>query len=74
MAKRSTLSGNSKSIKLVSLRDARIKIVGRSSGKVYFFDGAGSSDDVDVEDAEYFLSLRGGGCCGSEPSPYFEAR
>jgi len=49
-----------------------LTIVGRSSGKVYFFDGAGSKQNVNDEDSKYFLSLVMGGCCGSSPSPYFE--
>ena len=73
MAKRSNLSGNSKqSITLCFLRTEKLTITGKSSGKVYFFDGAGSKNDVNVEDVEYFMSLVVGGCCGSLPSHYFE--
>ena len=55
------------STKRVRLRvDANWKIRGRSSGRDYLFKGAGSVQDVDERDVEYFLSLRQGkGCCGS---------
>jgi hypothetical protein len=67
------MQGNSlSSITLCLLQDVQLKITGHVSGKIYFFKGAGSKNDVNEEDVEYFMSLRSGGCCGSTPSPIFE--
>jgi hypothetical protein len=63
-----------KTIRLVLLRDTRLTIVGKSTGKTYVFNGAGSQLDVDEEDAVVMLEKTSGvkSCCDSPPSKYFD--
>lgn len=75
MAGGSKISGNSVQsgmTKLCLLRDEKLTITGHTSGKIYYFNGAGSIVEVQDEDVDYFLGLRVGGCCGSPASPHFE--
>lgn len=75
MAIRSTVQRNSlfnNTVRLVLLMDINLNITGRSSGKVYSFSGAGTIQNIDKEDVDFFLDLKQGGCCGSVANPYFE--
>lgn len=69
-------SDASETIRLVLLRDLRLNIVGKSTGKLYQFFGAGYQLDVDSNDAEEMLKKRSGACGGCPssigPTPYFE--
>lgn len=59
----------SKSVKIRSLRDATTKYTGQVTGKRYQWDKAGDIVEVDTQDSEYLLALRGnGGCCGNPKS------
>jgi hypothetical protein len=59
--------------RLVLLRDVIYKCTGKSTGRQYVFNGAGSIQDVDKKDAEFLLSKEGyRSCCDSYSTPYFE--
>lgn len=60
-------------VRLVLLKDMNLNYKGPITGKVYSWSGAGSVENINVEDAEIMLAKRGGQCCpgGSGPQPYF---
>lgn len=50
---------------VVLMVNTNYKITGKYSGQVYFFNGAGSRQEVDETDVDWILSLsRGNVCCG----------
>jgi len=59
--------------KLILLRDMKLKYTGPVTQNLYIFDGAGSVQEVDVQDAQIMLAKLSGKCCpgGSGPQPYF---
>lgn len=63
-------------VRLVLLRDLKLNIIGKSTGKLYRFYGAGYQLDVDSNDAEEMLKKRSGACGGCPssigPTPYFD--
>ena len=63
-------------VRLVLLRDLKLNIIGKSTGKLYRFFGAGYQLDVDSNDAEEMLKKRSGACGGCPssigPTPYFD--
>jgi len=69
-------SANSETVRLVLLRDLKLNIIGKSTGKLYRFYGAGYQLDVDSNDAEEMLKKRSGACGGCPssigPTPYFD--
>lgn len=64
----------SKTARLVLLRNAHYKIYGSVTGKEYFFHGAGYSLDIDERDVPALLAMRRNSCnCSGMPGqPYFE--
>lgn len=59
------------------LVDVRLNYVGKVTGNIYHFFGAGSEADVDENDVEIMMKKRVGGVCdgcpaSSGPQPYFE--
>lgn len=60
--------------KIRLLVDANYRATGKFSGRGYLFQGAGSVNDVEQIDVEWFLSLRRAkGCCGGGGgNPIFE--
>jgi len=66
----------SETVRLVLLRDLKLNIIGKFTGKLYRFYGAGYQLDVDSNDAEEMLKKRSGACGGCPssigPTPYFE--
>ena len=61
-------------VELVLLKNVILKTIGKVTGRVYVFNGAGSKLNVDERDAQALLSRnRGISCCsGNSASPYFE--
>lgn len=63
-------------VRLVLLRDLKLNIIGKYTGKLYRFFGAGYTLDVDSNDAEEMLKKRSGACGGCPssigPTPYFD--
>jgi hypothetical protein len=57
---------------LVSLRPVTLNAIGKITGKIYRFSGAGSEQDVDVRDAEHFLNQTMVSCCSGLTSKFFE--
>lgn len=50
---------------VVLMVNANYKITGKYSGQAYFFNGAGSRQEVDETDVDWIVSLsRGNVCCG----------
>lgn len=66
----------SETVRLVLLRDLKVNTIGKSTGKLYRFYGAGYTLDVDINDAEEMLKKRSGACGGCPssigPTPYFD--
>jgi len=71
-----TKKESSETVRLILLRDLKLNIIGKSTGKLYRFFGAGYQLDVDSKDAEEMLKKRSGACGGCPssigPTPYFE--
>lgn len=65
----------SETVRLMLMKDMRLKYTGPVSGKLYDFHRAGSVLEVDKADVEIMLAKRGGACCAGsgigEPQPYF---
>lgn len=65
----------SETVRLMLMKELRLKYTGPVSGKLYDFSGAGSVLEVDKADVEIMLAKIGGNCCpGSgigQPQPYF---
>jgi len=63
-------------VRLILMRDLKLNIIGKSTGKLYTFYGAGYQLNVDSKDAEEMLKKRSGACGGCPssigPTPYFE--
>jgi hypothetical protein len=59
-------------VRIVSLRPITLNAIGKVTGKIYRFNGAGSEQDVDVRDAEHFLNQTMVSCCSGLTSKYFE--
>ncbi|MHA2085430.1 MAG: hypothetical protein ACXADW_21810 [Candidatus Hodarchaeales archaeon] len=63
-------------VRLILLKDLKLNVIGKVTGKRYHFSGGGSQLDVDKQDAEIMLKKRSGVCgnCPSSvgPTPYFE--
>lgn len=59
-------------VPLTLLRDVKLKIVGKATGKEYNFNGAGSVALVDERDAREFLKRVSQSCCTGNKSSYFE--
>ena len=62
-------------IRLRLMKDLRLNIVGKVTGKTYTFSGGGAELDVDKKDAEIMLTKVSGHCnCpgGVGSTPYFE--
>lgn len=61
-------------VSVVLLRSMIVKVVGKNTGRMYVFNGAGSVlDDVDRLDAEAMLQKAGNtSCCGTQSTPYFQ--
>ena len=64
-------------VRLKLIKDVRLEIIGKVTGKVYYFGGAGSELDVDKDDAEIMMKKQSGAWCdgcpsSSGPQPYFE--
>lgn len=60
------------SVRLVLLRNIKLKIRGPVTNTEYIFDGAGSFMDVDATDAPGMLAKRSASsCCSGHLSPYF---
>jgi len=53
----------------------KLNYTGKVTGKVYRFDGAGSTLPVDAKDKDKMLEKHGGTCCegsgSNKPQPYF---
>ena len=63
----------SNTIRLTLLRDVIYKYKGKSTGREYVWNGAGSQVDVDKNDAEYLLNKESyRSCCDSYSTPSFE--
>lgn len=59
-------------VRLVLLKDVRLKTIGKYTGIEYFFGGSGSELDVDERDAQFLLGKISASCCtGNTNSPYF---
>lgn len=51
-------------IKIVLLKDVRLNYTGKATGKLYVFNGAGTTNDVDIKDWETMKNKkRGSKCC-----------
>ena len=66
-----------KTKRLRLMKDVRLKYVGRVTGNVYLFSGAGQELDIDERDADEMLAKRSNrGCCPGSgigvQTPYFE--
>lgn len=62
-----------KTVRIVSLRTSKVNVTGKTTGKLYVFNGAGSMVDVDEQDAQEILSKRAGkSCCGPGRTPFFQ--
>lgn len=80
MAKRSAIQYSSElevteespTVRLVLLRDVKLKMVGPITGKEYNFSGAGSELDVDEVDAVEMLRKTHKSCCTGLKSSYFD--
>jgi hypothetical protein len=77
MAKRNLDDSDSEleptTIRLVLLKAVTLEAIGKFTGKTYRFSGAGSEQDVDIDDAEQFLKRNSHSCCsGLAASPYFD--
>lgn len=61
-------------VAVMNNRNMIIHYVGKSTGRTYIFNGAGSIvEDVDKNDAEEMINLPlTPSCCGSFPTPYFQ--
>ena len=59
---------------LVLLKDMVLTYVGPVTGRKYYFNRAGSTVEVDYEDAQIMLTRKRGAisCCGTRSSPYFD--
>jgi hypothetical protein len=65
----------SETIKLVLLKGVNLTYWGKVSGKLYVFNGSGSTQDVDKRDVDIMLTKWSGGvCCPGSPGfqPYFD--
>lgn len=65
---------NSASVKLVSLRDARISYTGEVTKRQYLWERAGSMVEVDSKDAPYLLSkrIKTQSCCSESDVAVFQ--
>jgi len=63
-----------KTVKVQFMKDKILRTVGKATGKVYVFSGAGAIVNVDEEDAQMMTDRSLPGCCpGSVGStPYFQ--
>jgi len=64
-----------KTVRLRLMKDLRLNIIGKVTGKTYTFSGGGAELDVDKKDAEIMLTKVSGHCnCpgGVGSTPYFE--
>lgn len=58
---------NRNTVSIISLTDATVKITGTVTKKQYVFSGAGSKQDVDIQDKDEILNKkRGRACCGGQ--------
>lgn len=54
-------------VSITNLLDGIVKITGTVTGKQYMFNGAGDSQQVDIQDKDELLNKkRGRACCGGE--------
>lgn len=61
-----------KIVRLVLLRDVKLRIVGKVTGKEYNFSGVGAEVNVDEVDAVGFLGRTSQSCCTGLKSSYFD--
>lgn len=68
------VKARTKTVRIVLLKDVKLKVIGSVTGRSYVFDGAGSACRVDERDLPKLLekNTRGGCCGGPAISPYFE--
>ena len=63
-------------VRLMLLKDLKLNVIGKVTGKRYTFSGGGSQLDIDKRDAEIMIKKRSGACGGCPSSvgqtPYFE--